>query len=245
MKLRVLDLFSGIGGFSLGLERTGGFETIAFCEQDEFCQKVLRKHWPDVPIHDDVRKLDGRTISADVICGGFPCQDISIANQSAEGIDGERSGLWKEYKRIIAEVGCSYAIIENVRALLHRGLVTVLRDLSEIGFDAEWHVISASSIGSIQARPRVWIIAYPSGQRVQGLLEGVNLGEFRQRRACSQKDLQYVYDKPFDGTRWAQPLLCGRNERVPGWVDRIKSLGNTVDPSIPELIGNQILRASA
>ena len=96
-KLKVLDLFSGIGGFSLGLERTGGFETVAFCEIEGFCQKVLNKHWPDVPIYEDVRNIDYDG-TVDVICGGFPCQDISIAGKGA-GIEGEKSGLWKDRLR--------------------------------------------------------------------------------------------------------------------------------------------------
>jgi DNA (cytosine-5)-methyltransferase 1 len=106
--LRVLDLFSGIGGFSLGLERTGGFETVAFCEIDPFCRRVLAKHWPDVPIYEDVRTLTADALSrdgiaADVICGGFPCQDISWAGRQA-GLDGERSGLWSEIARLAGEL---------------------------------------------------------------------------------------------------------------------------------------------
>src|SRR5690348_14033865 len=97
MPLHVLDLFSGIGGFSLGLERTGGFRTVAFCEIDRYCRAVLRKHWPDVPCFEDVRTLTG--VECDVICGGFPCQDISYAGRG-EGITGERSGLWREYRRL-------------------------------------------------------------------------------------------------------------------------------------------------
>src|SRR5574343_241000 len=109
--MRVLDLFSGIGGFSLGLERTGGFKTIGFCEIDPFCQKVLKKHWPGVPIYDDVRTLTG--ITADVISAGFPCQDISSAGRMA-GIGGDRSGLWKEGARIVCEIRPRYLLVENV-----------------------------------------------------------------------------------------------------------------------------------
>jgi len=161
--MRVLDLFSGIGGFSLGLERAG-FETIAFCEIDPWCRKILAKHWPGVPIHDDITKLDGHRITADVICGGFPCQDISVAGRGA-GIKGERSGLWSEYARLIGEIRPSYAIIENVAALLHRGMGDVLGDLSALGYDAEWHCIPASAVGAPHRRDRVWIIAYPNCQQ--------------------------------------------------------------------------------
>ena len=124
--LNTLDLFAGIGGFSLGLERTGGFRSVAFCEIDKKAQKVLNKHWPDVPVFEDVsaltkEKLDEQGISVDVITGGFPCQDISLAGKGA-GLEGERSGLWFQFHRLIKEIQPKYAIIENVSALRSRGL---------------------------------------------------------------------------------------------------------------------------
>src|ERR1700730_2965674 len=155
------DRFWGIGGFSLGLERAG-MRTVAFCEIDPFCRGVLAKHWPNVPCYDDIRTLtaarlraDG--IVADVICGGFPCQDISTAGKMV-GMEGQRSGLWGEYARIISEVRPSYVIVENVAALLARGLDRVLGDLAALGFDAEWHCIPASAVGAPHRRDRVWII---------------------------------------------------------------------------------------
>ena len=163
--LKVLDLFSGIGGFSLGLERTGGFETVAFCEIEPFPRAVLKEHWPDVPCYEDVRTLtadqlrsDG--IAVDVICGGFPCQDISYAGGGA-GLEGARSGLWSEIARLVSELRPQYVIVENVSALLSRGLGRVLGDLAEIGYDAEWHCIPASAVGAPHIRDRIWIIAYP------------------------------------------------------------------------------------
>src|SRR5690606_27634185 len=124
-KLRVLDLFSGIGGFSLGLERTGGFETVAFCEIEEFPRRVLAKHWPEVPCYHDVRELTADTlrrdgIAVDVICGGFPCQDISEAGKLG-GIEAERSGLWSEIVRLVRELRPQFLIVENVADLLIRG----------------------------------------------------------------------------------------------------------------------------
>ena len=175
MKLKVLDLFSGIGGFSLGLEITGGFETVAFCEIEPYCQKVLNKHWPNVPVYENVReltetRLDRDGIRPDVITGGFPCQDISVAGKGA-GIEGERSGLWSELARIISELQPRYAILENVTNLISgdrgRWFGRVLGDLAEIGYDAEWHCIPASAIGAHHHRDRVWIIAYPSIGRVR------------------------------------------------------------------------------
>lgn len=171
-KLRVLDLFSGIGGFSLGLERTGGFETVAFCEIEKYPRAVLAKHWPNVPCYDDVRTLtaarlatDG--IAVDAICGGFPCQDISVAGKGL-GLSGERSGLWREYARIIGEIRPRYVIVENVAALLNRGLADVLGDLAALGYNAEWHCIPASAVGAPHRRDRVWIVAYPGGERHEG-----------------------------------------------------------------------------
>ena len=166
--LKVLDLFSGIGGFSLGLERTGGFKTVAFCEIEEFPRRVLAKHWPDVPIHRDVRELKAEHVGAvDVICGGFPCQDISTAGKGA-GLAGERSGLWREYARLVGEIRPDYVIVENVAALLGRGLGTVLGDLAALGYDAEWHCIPASSVGAPHIRDRIWIIAYPQHSAADG-----------------------------------------------------------------------------
>lgn len=162
--LKVLDIFSGIGGFSLGLEKAG-METIAFCENNKFCQEVLKTHWQDIHVFSDIRDLGKKDLShlskIDVIAGGFPCQDISVAGKQ-EGIQGERSGLWKEFKRLIDEVKPKYAIIENVANLRSRGLSRVLKDLWEIGYDAEWHLLPASAFGAPHRRDRIWIIAYPA-----------------------------------------------------------------------------------
>ena len=125
MRFKVLDLFSGIGGFSLGLDRAGGFETVAFCEIEPYCQKVLAKHWPGVPIYDDVRTLTADTlardgIGVDVICGGFPCQGISEAGLR-EGLQDARSGLWSEYARLIGEIRPKYVIVETSQSCLEMG----------------------------------------------------------------------------------------------------------------------------
>ena len=173
-KLKVLDLFSGIGGFSLGLQRTNGFETVAFCEIEDFPKKVLKKHWADVPIYEDVKNVTRKRLVSDgipridVVTGGFPCQDLSIAGNQ-KGIEAERSGLWSELCRIIGDVRPRYAIVENVTALISgdngRWFGKVLGDLAEIGYDAEWHCIPASELGAHHHRDRVWIIAYASEQR--------------------------------------------------------------------------------
>lgn len=158
--LTVLDLFSGIGGFSFGLERAGGFRTVAFCEIEPFQRAVLAKHWPEVPIYEDVRAISADRLSADgldrvdVVCGGFPCQDVSIAGKGA-GLAGDRSGLWFEMLRVIAETRPRYVVAENVAMLRSRGLDEVLRGLASVGYDAEWHCISASAIGAPHQRDRV------------------------------------------------------------------------------------------
>ncbi|MGV2110135.1 DNA cytosine methyltransferase [Agrobacterium salinitolerans] len=163
-KLRVLDLFSGIGGFSLGLERTGGFETVRFCEMKPHARAVLEKNFPGVPCHEDVTTMDFREGEADVITAGFPCQDLSFAGVGA-GLAGARSGLYREVIRAIRVVRPIRAVLENVAALLSRGLGTVLGDLASIGYDAEWHCIPASAVGAPHRRDRIWIVANPRGEQ--------------------------------------------------------------------------------
>lgn len=152
------ELFAGIGGFSLGLERAG-MKCKWQVEIDPYASAVLKKHWPDVPRHDDVRTFPPQgDFSVDLICGGFPCQDLSVAGKGA-GLKGSRSGLWSEFARIIRTVQPRWVVIENVAALTSRGLGTVLGDLAEIGLDAEWHCIPASAVGAPHRRERMWIIA--------------------------------------------------------------------------------------
>jgi len=162
-KLKLLDTFSGIGGFSYAAEKlVGGFETTQFVENDSYCQKVLKKHWPNVPIHDDIRTFTAKPFQYQVICGGFPCQDISVAGLQ-KGITKEtRSGLFFELMRVIRMVRPQYVVLENVAAIINRGLDIVLRELSEAGYDAEWAVISASSLGAAHRRSRWWLVAYPN-----------------------------------------------------------------------------------
>ena len=171
--VRVLDLFAGIGGFTLGLERAG-FETVAFCEIDPYAQKVLKKNWPGIPIYDDVRTITAERLASDgirvdVITGGFPCQDISVSGNRAGIQDGTRSGLWSECARLLGELRPRYAIFENVTNLLHgeRGdwFKRVLWDISALGYDAEWHCIPASELGAHHHRDRVWIIAHSQSAR--------------------------------------------------------------------------------
>ena len=168
------SLFCGIGGFDLGLERAG-MECAWQVEIDPYAQKVLAKHWPNVRRHADVCTFPPQEgdWQVDVICGGFPCQDISYAGKGA-GLAGERSGLWHQFARIIGDLRPRYVIVENVAALLTRGMGEVLGTLASLGYDAEWHVIPASAVGAPHRRDRVWIVAYAEGISGRaGLCKGV------------------------------------------------------------------------
>ena len=162
--MNVGSLFSGIGGVELGFEREG-FETAWFVEYNKFCQKVLRKHWPDVPIYGDITEIDFNELpKVDVLTGGFPCQDISVAGKGV-GISGSRSGLWSYFNKAIGILRPKYAIIENVPMLVKRGLNVVLGNLAENGYDAEWFCLSARDFGALHKRERIFIIAYPPSKR--------------------------------------------------------------------------------
>lgn len=156
------SLFAGIGGFDLGFERAG-----MVCkwqvEIDNYAIRVLKKHWPNVHRERDVREVGRHNLeSVDVICGGFPCQDISYAGLGA-GLDGQRSGLFFEAVRVVRELRPRIVVLENVAALLTRGMDRVLGTLAEIGFDAEWHCIPAAAVGAPHSRDRAFVIAYTNG----------------------------------------------------------------------------------
>jgi DNA (cytosine-5)-methyltransferase 1 len=157
------SLFAGIGGFDLGFERAG-MKTSWFIENDPYCQAVLKKNWPDVKCFGDIKETSNLPF-VDVMCGGFPCQNISDAGDRT-GIDGSQSSLWKEFARIISEIKPRWVVVENVASLRTRGLDVVIKDLSSIGYDAEWTVIRASDIGAPHRRSRLWIIAYPNSSSI-------------------------------------------------------------------------------
>lgn len=275
-RLKLLDLFSGIGGFSLGLERSGGFETVAFCEIDPFCQRVLAKHWPEVPCYDDVRDLSAERLSADgisvdVICGGFPCQDLSRAGRQA-GLAGERSGLWGHFHRLIRELQPRYVIVENVPDLLvgpseqpGAWFGQLLGDLASLGYDAEWHRLPAAVVGASQLRDRIWIVAHANRDDDRresdhrAIRGGAEAGAGEARNANGQRDrrgsgdggkaplARYIAAEPRD--EWPPEPAVGRLvDGIPPdmarWRKRaVESLGNAVVPQIPELIGRAIIRA--
>ncbi len=252
-KLKVLDLFSGIGGFSLGLERTGGFETVAFCEIEDFPRRVLAKHWPDVPCFRDVRELRGSDAgSIDVITGGFPCQDISTAGKQAGLGSDTRSGLWSEIVRLIGELRPQFVIVENVANLLAGPSIKpggwfgrVLGDLAERGYDAEWRNIPAWTLGLPHIRNRVWIVAYPKSERRQGILpyfidqhQGTRFGFDQAAIAlAASRNLR----ERTRGRICGEPPFLNGTYGVSEVVGGLACGGNAVIPQIPELIGRAIL----
>jgi len=263
-KLKLLDLFSGIGGFSLGLERSGGFETAAFCEIEEFPRRVLAKHWPKVRCYHDIRELtaarlatDGITV--DAICGGFPCQDISVAGTKA-GIQGNRSSLWFEYARLIGELRPRVVFVENSSELAGRGMDAVLGSLSEIGYDAEWHLIPAAAAGALHLRDRAWLLAYPACERCRETGGYCQRCEERVagrrtflanalRARCEERDYSAVTgesliwsDSSDFGEGWVhrdapQPAILELADGVSKGLGEIRGFGNAVVPQIPELLG--------
>ena len=209
--MRFGSLFCGIGGFDLGLERAG-MQCAWQVEIDPYAQKVLAKHWPDVRRHADVCTFppEEGDWEVDVICGGFPCQDISYAGKGA-GLAGARSGLWFEFARIIGHLRPRYVIVENVSALLTRGMGEVLGTLASLGYDAEWHVIPASAVGAPHRRDRVWIVAYADGRQVRG----VN-ADARDGRSLPQQGPQRIVRESSGGHDVAdadgtQLRHCGRS----------------------------------
>ena len=259
--LTVGSLFAGIGGFELGLERTGGFETKWQCEIDPFCLKVLAKNWPDVKRFTDIKKMgiEEEIPYVDVICGGFPCQDISCAGKGA-GIHAERSGLWWEMLRIVRLVRPRYVLVENVAALLNRGLDEVLGSLAESGYDAEWEMLSASMFGASHQRERVFLIAYPKGKRLvfNSIFKRDGNQNSTERDFWGNSPIVYIeclghtipeipnHYREHDGLS----RRMDRSEfRVKNWSDgpqlpipqRIKALGNAIVPQCTEYIGECIL----
>ena len=237
--MRVLSLFSGIGGIDLGLERAG--MTIAYhSEIDEYCIRVLEKHWPDVPNLGDVKKIKWQELeNVDVIAGGYPCQPFSTAGKR-KGEEDPRH-LWPYVFDAIRTIRPRFALLENVRGHLSLGFGTVLGDLASIGFDAEWQVLPASAFGAPHHRDRVFIVAYPEigdgrDTESQRLVE-----IFGQAAEPRERDSGTA-----SGTYWAEggsyvPRVA---DGVPARVDRLRGLGNAVVPQVAEFVGRRILAHS-
>jgi DNA (cytosine-5)-methyltransferase 1 len=247
MTLRLLDTFSGIGGFSYAAERiVGGFETVAFVEREPYCQQILHKHWPSVPIYDDITAFNPEPYSADVVCGGFPCQDISTAGKQAGIKEGTRSGLFYELMRVIRLVRPRYVVLENVSAIISNGLDAVLGELAASGFDAEWACIPASAVGACHQRDRWWLVAYANNtgmeaarskqqsarleqHRELGFTANTSSERLERRWACGSTAKQLCPDW---GGYTSKPVLCRGDDGLSNRVERLKALGNAVVPQV-------------
>ena len=255
------SLFSGIGGLELGLERAGLGPTIWQVERDPYAQRILERHWPDARRFDDVRTVGAHNLApVDLICGGFPCQDISVAGKGA-GLDGERSGLWVEFARIVRELRPRFVVVENVPALLARGFGRVLGDLAACGYDAEWDCIPAAAVGAPHLRDRLFVVAYPNGS---GALEseggvrevGGRAGDSGAEMADADRERREKRDPAAfagyvglaswraaqEGRAWLPEPNVGRvADGVPARMDRLRCLGNAVVPQVAEVIGRAIM----
>lgn len=240
--LTMLDLFSGIGGFSLAAEWTGRIRTVAFCEIEPFCQKVLKKHWPDVPIFSDIKELRGEDIgTVDILTGGFPCQPFSCAGKQ-RGKEDDRY-LWKEMFRLIKETKPTYIVGENVPGIINLALEDCFLDLEAEGYEVQSLIIPACAVNAPHRRDRVWIVAYSNVQRRLA-------GRYETGMACKAPA-----GLPETGS-WLLGNFRGRSGRIwtapessfervaygiPSELDRLKALGNSIVPQV----AYQILQAIA
>ncbi len=261
--MKVLDLFSGIGGFSLGLERAG-MQTIAFCEINTYCQKILKQHWPDIPVFKDIRDLSADDLpeNPELICGGYPCQPFSVAGKQRGKEDNRH--LWPEYYRLIREIRPRWLIGENVAGHINMGLDDVLSDLEREGYTWEAFVIPACAINAPHRRDRIWIVGNANGsgfqkkrseQQAAGFIKSGYVADTQSQRVQrlrtsrqqepqthDEKELSLCPGERRFTTHWdAEPAVGRVANGIPARVDRIKALGNAIVPQIPEIIGRAIL----
>lgn len=224
------SLFSGVGGIDLGLE-LAGMRCRWQVENDPFCLKVLEKHWPAVKRYGDIETLETNCLeNVDLLAGGFPCQDVSEAGPRYGIDEGTRSGLWIEFHRIVRDLRPKFVLVENVTGLLSCGIGRVLGDLAEIGYDAEWSVVSACSVGAPHTRERVFVVAYPQEQW------GKQCRRIQQPEVGSKEGNVYFW------TSQPEPQRVANG--IPRRMDRLRCLGNAVAPQVAELIGRQIMLAN-
>ena len=260
------SLFAGIGGLDLGFERAG-----LVCkwqvEINPYAQKVLAKHWPEVRRHDDVRTWpQPDTEYVDVVAGGFPCQDISFAGKGA-GLQGERSGLFYEAMRIVCEMGPRYVVLENVAALLVRGMDQVLGTLASLGYDAEWECLPAAAFGAPHLRYRVFVLGWNANamrcsgdNRSKRTIQNENTNTNRTSQASPDTNGERLpkrqgkdasgawaqsWPKPSRSEWWATEPTVGRVANgIPRRVDRLRGLGNAIVPQVAEYIGHRLANGS-
>jgi DNA (cytosine-5)-methyltransferase 1 len=239
--IKVGSFFSGIGGFELGLELAFKsynipFKHLWFCEKDNFCQSILKKHWPKVPIYDDITKINTKKIpNVDMLLAGFPCQDISNGGKK-EGLNGKKSGLYWHLYRIISDLQPKIICLENVSAITFRGLPDILTSLHRIGYNAEWTCIQANQFGLPHRRKRFFLVAYPNSIRE-------SLSTFRKHPSIevfgSTKQKRQIEWK-----KWTiEPSICRENVRVSNRMDRIKSLGNSISPPCSRWVFEQLIKS--
>jgi DNA (cytosine-5)-methyltransferase 1 len=238
------SLFAGIGGLDLGLERAG-MECKWQVEIDDYCRRVLAKHWPDVQRHGDIRDVGRHNLAhVDLVCGGFPCQDISFARGAgAKGLDGDKSGLFFELMRVVREIRPRFVLLENVPALLVRGMGRVLGELAACGFDAEWDCIPAGAFGAHFRGDRVFVFAsYSSADCLRRRREWSKETQQGTRKTWSTDEFARLVEREL---RLCVPTRRGDRVRdgVPRRLDRLRGLGNAVVPQVAEWIGRRILEA--
>jgi len=256
--MKVLDLFAGRGGFTIGLEKAG-METVAFCENDPKCQEKLKKHWPEIPIFGDIRKINCATETEensytfetlgmiDLICGGYPCAGHSVAGKK-DGLKNEESKLWREYLRLAGEIKPKYCIIENSANLGNTGLVELANAFIEIGYNIEWETISGYSIGAPNQRYRLYIVLWRK--------ELPYCDPFRLFRADLKKEKaqsfwwakrRFKRSPLFKQAAAFEPKVLqfnnGLSEELLKVEDEIEMIGNSLFPQIPELIGRAIMES--
>lgn len=247
--MKIGSLFSGIGGLELGLERADVGSVVWQVEIDPFCRKVLARHWPQVTRYEDIQTCI-HLPPVDVICGGFPCQDVSSAGKRA-GLAGAKSGLWREFFRIVGELRPLAVIVENVASGKKLWLPTVRTDLESLGYRVRAFTLSAEDVGAPHLRRRVFIVANPTGfssgiiERQTGKASISNGHGQRLEKWCEQptsKELQAIEGDNISGDPWStESGICGMAYGIPHRVDRVRALGNAVVPQCAEVIGRILL----
>lgn len=256
--MTVGSLFSGIGGFDLGLERAG-MQIEWQVENNDYCREVLKKHWPHVPCHYDITTIDwGFIPRVDLVCGGFPCQPFSVAGKR-RAADDDRY-LWPEVVRCLAVLRPTWFLGENVYGLLHLGIEQMYADLEALGYQVAILGIPACAVGSPQIRHRVWIIAHLASQQVGSpgqsrehgcvaVLPAANAESVRRQqrdtdaRGNSKREIaKKKRTRSPNDYRWPSPPgFCRMDVRVPDWSHRIKAIGNSIVPQIAEALGRMIV----
>jgi DNA (cytosine-5)-methyltransferase 1 len=247
--IKVGSLFAGVGGFEKGIEDAfdGMAETVWQVEQNSFCQKVLKKHWPNATIYDDVRTVGKHNLEpVHILCGGFPCQSISVAGKM-EGLENEnKSGLWWEMHRIISELRPRIAILENVANILSVGGPDVVGSLAAIGYDCEWTVVRASDFGAPHHRARWYCVAYSSQIRQQ---KHTFFSKPTKWKASPMSEYHFgkngIEREPTNG--WKQFAIesqfCRKDDGISNRLDRIAALGNAIVPQCSEWVARQVLNS--